>query len=104
VIPGTVIQPQAIRDAEEIYAYIAKDNVDAARRFNLAAADTLIAVRDNPKLGIAWRARNGRLTDLLWKRIRGVKNYLLFYRAEPGRVVLIRILHGARDIDALLEE
>jgi toxin ParE1/3/4 len=104
VIPGTVVRPRAKRDAEEIFAYIARDNIDAARRFNIAIADTLIAVRDNPKLGIAWRARSGRLTGVRWKRVRGFKKYLLFYRAEPNQIVLVRILHGARDVESILNE
>jgi len=104
VIPGTVVQPQAARDAEGIYAYIAKDNVDAARRFNIAVADTLITLRDKPHPGIAFRPRSGRLTELRWNRVRGFKNYLIFYRSEAGRIVVVRILHGARDIEGMLGE
>lgn len=46
MIPGTAIHPQAVHDAEEIFAYLAKNNVAAARRFNEAVADTLIALRE----------------------------------------------------------
>ena len=31
-----------------------------------------------------------------------VGNYLIFYRVEPGAAVILHVLHGARDIDALL--
>lgn len=102
MIPGVALQPQAARDAEEIFAYIAKDDAAAARRFNEAVADTLTALRKSPGLGIAWQARDGRLTGLRWKRVRGFKNYLIFYRPEPDRIVVVRILHGASDIENIL--
>jgi toxin ParE1/3/4 len=104
VIPGTVIHPRAACDAEEIYAYIARDNVEAARRFNIAVAETLIALRKNPKLGIAWHARRSQLSDLRWKRVRRFRKYLIFYRAEDEQIVVVRILHGARDIETILGE
>lgn len=35
-------------------------------------------------------------------RRRPQASYLIFYRIEDDRVVIIRILHGARDYEALL--
>ena len=104
MIPGVAVEPAAIRDAEEIYAFLAKDNLPVARRFNEAVADTSIAVRDDPKLGIAWHSPSGAATGLRWKRIQGFKSYLLFYRSEAGGIIIVRILHGSRDIEAILSE
>ncbi|MBV9118553.1 MAG: type II toxin-antitoxin system RelE/ParE family toxin, partial [Acetobacteraceae bacterium] len=30
------------------------------------------------------------------------RNYLIFYRIEADRVVIIRVLHGARDYESVL--
>ena len=30
------------------------------------------------------------------------RDYLIFYRIEADRIVIIRVLHGARDYEALL--
>ena len=35
-------------------------------------------------------------------RRRVFRNYLILYRVDSDRVLIIRILHGARDIDAAL--
>jgi toxin ParE1/3/4 len=29
-------------------------------------------------------------------------NYLIFYRVDPDHVVVVHVLHGARDYDAIL--
>jgi toxin ParE1/3/4 len=102
VIPRIAVEPQAVVDAEEIFAYLAKQDVAIAKRFNEAVADTLIALRDNPGLGIAWRARNGRLTNLRWKRVVGFKKYLIFFQTQNDGIVVVRILHGARNIDSIV--
>jgi len=103
VIPGTRVRPQAAADAEEIFAYLVKQSVPVARRFMEAAADTPIAIRDDPTLGIRWHNRSGCLTKLRWKRVQGFKKYLIFYRMDGDVVVVQRILHGARNIDQLLD-
>jgi toxin ParE1/3/4 len=38
----------------------------------------------------------------LW-RIRGFERYLIFYRPIPDGIEVIRVLHGARDIDTIFE-
>jgi toxin ParE1/3/4 len=35
-------------------------------------------------------------------RRRTFRDYLIFYRVEPDRIVIVHILHGARDYQALL--
>jgi len=35
-------------------------------------------------------------------RIKGFRNYLLFYEVEPDRLRLLRVLHGYRDLQAEL--
>jgi len=35
-------------------------------------------------------------------RHRAMGNYLIFYRVESGEVVILHVLHGARDYSALL--
>ena len=102
MIPRVVVQPQAARDAEEIYAYLAQRDVAVARRFNEAVADTIIAIQQDPQIGMAWQATRPRLKELRWKRVPGFKKYLIFYRVEGDAIQIARLLHGARDIGSLL--
>ena len=36
------------------------------------------------------------------QRIKGFKKYLVFYRASDFGVEIIRVIHGARDVEAIL--
>lgn len=38
-----------------------------------------------------------------WK-VKGFPNFLIFYRSTDEGVEIIRILHGARDLDAIFQE
>lgn len=86
----------AEEDLEEIWLYIAADNIVAADALlhKLVAKSVLLA--SNPEVG--------RSRPEIHEGLRGVPvgNYILFYRPEHGGIELIRVLHGARDIDALL--
>ena len=42
----------------------------------------------------------GREATRLRRAVHG--NYLIFYRIDPDHVVIIRVIHGARDYDTIL--
>lgn len=46
----------------------------------------------------------GRQAGLRRWPIPGFRNYLIFYRPMENGVEIVRVLHGARDIAAALEE
>jgi toxin ParE1/3/4 len=96
-MPRLVIAPEARQDLREIRDYIATNDPRAARRVvtrlrdmtrMLAAAPTI--GRNRPELGAEIRSF---VAD----------RYVLFYRPlqQAGGIELIRVLHGARDIDAM---
>lgn len=86
----------AEQDLEEIWLYIAADNI--------VAADALIDKLVEKSALLAANAELGRARPELHEGLRSfaVGNYILFYRPEAGGIELTRVLHGARDIDALL--
>lgn len=82
----------AEQDLEEIWLYIAADNLVAADALIDRIAETSALLADDAKLG---RDRPEILEGL---RSFPVGNYILFYRPEPGGIELTRVLHGARDL------
>ena len=56
-----------------------------------------------PGMGEQRESTNPRLDGLRVWRIDGFPNHLIFYRPIEGGIEIIRVLHGARDIDAVLE-
>jgi toxin ParE1/3/4 len=86
---------RARRDLDEILDYV-------------TAQDSLAAVRLLARLETAGRLlsrhpRGGRLRRELGSGIRSfpVKPYVVYYAATRGRVIVLRILHGARDVATL---
>jgi toxin ParE1/3/4 len=92
-----VIAPEASRDLRGIRDYIAKDNPEAARRVVMRLRDMARTLAGAPGLG---RSRPELGRDL---RSFVADRYVLFYRPLTGAagIELARVLHGARDLDAL---
>lgn len=93
--------PEARSDLSEIAARIARNNVSAALRFLDAAEETFANLLHSPELGIVGEFRSPRLTGVRRWRIDGFENYLVFYRILDRGIEVIRVIHGARDIEAL---
>jgi len=83
-------------DLDEIWEYIAADNIDAADRWIEKLFDAFEALGQTPHMG----HRRQDLTDfpvLFWP----VGAYLIIYRAER-RPIEIVVTQGSRDIPAFL--
>ena len=87
-----VIAPGAAADLDDIFHYISQDRLQAARGLldRLESASRLIAERpgigrSRPELGAGIRAHV-------------VGRYVILYRTEPGRVLIVRYLHGVRQL------
>jgi len=93
------LSPEARDDLQEIWAYIARDNLSAADQLetDIFAACQLLA--ENPRLG----HKRPDLTDepvRFWP-VRG--NYLVVYLYEVETLKIVRLLHGARDASSELQ-
>ncbi|HEY2393912.1 MAG TPA: type II toxin-antitoxin system RelE/ParE family toxin [Candidatus Angelobacter sp.] len=90
----------AVADLFEIWSYIASDNVQAANAVEEAVyqACNLIA-----KAPLAGRIRTDltRLPVRFWF-VQPYRNYVIVYDPATKPIQIIRVLHGARDIPALL--
>lgn len=82
----------ARRDASDIWHYIARDNIPAADAVTDGFTENLGLLAQNPLLGSS-RSELGEHV-----RSFSIGNYILFCEPVPGGILLVRILHGARDI------
>jgi plasmid stabilization system protein ParE len=92
-----VFTDRSRRDLRAIAFYIARDDVAKARSFVSALRAKSIEIGKNPLA----------FPNLQKFRDRGVRRrvfgrYLIFYRFAGDTVVILRILHGARNHDDLL--
>ena len=90
------LSPEAFQDLQDIWEFIAQDNLDAADRVQAQFFEAFNGLAEMPKSG----HRREDLTDLpvlFWP----VGSYLIIYRAETP-LEIVRVLHGARDIPGLI--
>jgi len=104
MIYGLRILPAADADVDMAGLYVARDNLEAALRFYDAIDQTYRQIRDHPKRWPRYELDHPRLKELRKTAVIGYRNYLVFYRIDADMVEIIRVLHGARDIPALLME
>ena len=88
----------ARKDLDEIQAYCLSLSPEASSRVRQKFAETFDRLRRQPNLG-------HRRTDLVGGPylIYRVFSYLLIYKVEHGRLTVARVIHAARNVQALLE-
>ena len=89
-----VLQPRAKADLSDIWQFIAEDSDDQA--------DAFIDLIDQKFQLLAQQSGLGRRREELTEGLRSfpVGRYVIFYLPIPGGVQIVRLLHGARDIEA----
>ncbi len=95
--------PEADRDVDEIADYLAERSVLAGTRFLTQVESTLGRIRVDPGRGMHLKLEEPELEGILWRRVDGFPNHLIFFRVDGDLVLVLRILHGARDWKSELE-
>lgn len=91
-------------DLVGIVAYLAERSEGAARRFRVRAEATFERLARAPGIGGRYRPDEPAYADVRHATIDGFQSYIVFYRPLPDGIEAIRVLHGARDLGALLAE
>jgi toxin ParE1/3/4 len=99
-----VRHPRAIQDIIDTADYIAQDSLPAARRFLRAVEASIERLASMPGMGSPYHADDPGLAGTRMLRVRGFARYLVFYRTVGNDLVVMRVIHGARDIPILLSE
>lgn len=89
-------------DLDETAAYIAGDSVAAGMRFLAAFRETCTALLDMPRIGRVFMEIGARGCEIRGCRVKGFANWLIFYQPVELGIEVVRVLHGARDIDGIL--
>ena len=89
----------ATADLDAIRAYIARDSEHYAARFVQQVVKTTRMLRTFPELGQVVPEFDARTV-----RERVLQNYRIFYEVQERRVLIIAIVHAARDIGSLTFE
>lgn len=93
------INPVAIADVQEMKAYIAEDNPQAASKMGSTIYSRIEKLADFPEMGAPLSSKINIKTDY---RYLVCGNYLIFYKIEGEFVSVYRVLNGARDYLSIL--
>ena len=98
--------PRAEQDIEEQVEYylVVAGEPGVAERFSSSIEEALASIALHPEAGASYPSSSPPLEELRWWPIRGFPDQLIFYRLVGDRVEVIRVLHGARDLRALLRD
>jgi len=94
------LTPRAIDDQDAIWSFIAEDSVDAANRVESAILASCNRLARHPLLG-SKRAEITALPVRFWAVTR-FPNYIVAYRPDTMPLQVVTVLHGKRDIKAVL--
>jgi toxin ParE1/3/4 len=89
-------------DVEVVYAYLAEHSPPAAERFRIRFRTALEFIQRFPGGGsLKDRERTGSEGIRSWA-VPGFKRYLIFYRHVDDAIHVLAVVHGARDVFAIL--
>lgn len=82
--------------------YEAQSGISLAERWGKAVTSAVLKICKNPKAGAPCNFTAPELCDIRRSTITGFPKHLIFYRFAEGELFVMRVLHGARDIEYLL--
>ena len=92
-----VRRPRAAEDIEEIWDYIAGDNLHAADRWLDQLDRQFQLLAEHPLLGRAREELAAGIRSFPFGR------YVIFYSQVDGGIDVVRVLHSARDLSEQFE-
>ena len=92
------LAPEAETDLDEVWFHIAgNSSVDTADRFVDSLTDRFFLLATHPHAG---RRRDDLLAGI---RLFPVGDYVVLYFVDRSDVLITRVVHGGRDLEALFE-
>lgn len=91
-------------DLIAIYGFLHARSPQAAERVFDAIEASIRALLQKPGLGRRWDSRDPRLEGMRVLVVTRYPNYLVFFRLAGRNVEIFRVVHGARELERLIDE
>jgi toxin ParE1/3/4 len=85
------------------YYLIDQNLPEIAVRFRDAVRRTVDSLREHPLVGARYHSRRPELQNLRSWPVAGFEAIRIYYLAESDAILVIRILHGNRDVKQILQ-
>jgi toxin ParE1/3/4 len=104
VILSITQRPRARIDLLEQFVYFGEEEgIELAERYFSAVDETCTLLVKQPRIGGLYDSGIPELAGLRRISVKGFENYLIFYLPHSGGIDVIRVIHGARDIENLFK-
>lgn len=101
--PYYLVHPKADADLEDQAYYLAVEaSPEVGHRFLVAAHETFALLATQPQMGWHSRLKHPALESLRVFRVSGFERMLVLYRPRQDGIEIVRVLHGSRNLQALL--
>jgi toxin ParE1/3/4 len=84
------------------YCCVGRERPTAAERFLDALESGYERITEHPRIGVACTELAPTLEELRRWPVPGFASYLIFYRPAGETIEIVRVLHGARDLEGCL--
>lgn len=100
-----VIRPLARDDIIRQFRWylVERDAPEAAFRFVEAVEESVATLVTMPEMGTPKQLKNPALSGLRSWPVKGFEDILIFYLVQGETLRVVRVLHGRRDINRILE-
>jgi toxin ParE1/3/4 len=97
-----VLSELAVSDILEQSAwYEASENRQLADRWENSLTELLTRLTQTPQLGAPCKFKAAELKATRRIPVRGFPKFLVFYQLKKNEVFVLRVIHGARDLESL---
>ena len=103
MIARYLVRPKADWDLNEQASYLARRATsDVGHRFLVAAHEAFALLAAHPEIGWQFQTTHPDLKSLRVFRVSGFEKMIVLYRRLPDGVEILRLVHGSRNLRALL--
>lgn len=98
-----LVRPKADKDLDDqAHYYAAAATPELGHRFLIAANETCALLAAQPNMGWSLRLQRPGLETMRVFRAKGFKRILVLYSPLMDGVEILRVVHGSRNLEALL--
>ena len=101
--PRVILRPSVVEDMEAQANYLLRHSPASADRFLENCMTDFHRLAAMPGMGAKREFRNPKAQGIRSWPMSGFPNHLIFYRPIDGGIEVLRVIHGARDIDAIFD-
>ena len=100
--PRTGLSDRAVADIlEQADWYDVQSGSELAKRWENAITSTVLRIVENPRAGALCNFTAEELHDVRRVPVAGFPRHLVFYQFQGNQILILRVIHGARDLESL---